>query len=472
MKLLKNFSAVSITFLFVLCFSQTTVLAQDKWLNVQSKNFRMIGNASEKDIRRVGTKLEQFREAFRQIFPRIKFNSAIPTNVVVFKSEKSFRAFKPVDESGKRSDWVAGYFQAGEDVNYIVLPIEGEKENTYQTIFHEYVHFLINNDMGRSVPPWFNEGLAEYYDKFLIENDQKVTLGGLDNNHLLLLRNSKLIPFDTFFNIDHYALHRQERGGVGLYYAQAWALMHYLMQGNNGARNPQLSKFVSLVMSGKKPEAAFGEAFETDYATMERELKKYIEQRSFRIQIATFKEKLTFDSDMKTTPFSDADAKAILGDLHYRSNRLADSEALLKESLKLDPNSIQGNMSYGLLKARQRNFPEARKALEKAVSLDDTNYNVHYQYAYALSREGMDENNFVREYNAELAEKMRLSLRKSIALNPNFAKSFELYAFVAVVQNEGTDEAINYLRRGLALAPGNQWFQLRLAELYRQKEDS
>jgi hypothetical protein len=44
--------------------------AKDQWVRVQSKNFVLIGNASEKEIRRVGTKLEQFRETFRNLLRR------------------------------------------------------------------------------------------------------------------------------------------------------------------------------------------------------------------------------------------------------------------------------------------------------------------------------------------------------------------------------------------------------------------
>lgn len=471
MKLRQLFCAL-IPVLLIVCLLQTTVFAKDEWVKIESKNFQLYGNASEKEIRGVATKLEQFREAFRQIFPRVKYNSAIPTNVVVFKSEKSFRDYKPVDANGKTSKWVAGYFQGGEDVNYIALSTEGEKADTYQTIFHEYVHFLVNNDMGRSnIPAWFNEGIAEYYEQFTIENDDKVTLGALDQNNLYLLQQNKLIPLETFFNIDNYSLHQQGSDGVGLFYAQAWALMHYFMQSNNGARNPQMSKFLNLLLDGKKSKEAFTEAFQMDYATMEKELKKYVEQRTFRIQVANFKNKLTFDADMKVSSVSEANAKAMLGDLLYHTRRINEAEAHLQTALTLDPNSVLANTALGLVKAKQRNFPEAKKYLEKAVALDDKNYMVQYHYAYALSREGMNEQDFITNYDGELETKMRQALKKSIALNPNYAESYALYAFVSIVQNKEIDEAIQYMRKALTLAPGNQWYLMRVAELYRNKED-
>ena len=446
--------------------------AKDEWIKAESKNFHLYGNASEKDIRGVATKLEQFREAFRQIFPKVKYNSAIPTNVIVFKSDKSFKEFKPVDANGKTNNWIAGFFQSGEDVNYIALSTEGEKANTYQTIFHEYVHFLVNNDLGRAnIPAWFNEGIAEYYEQFTIENDDKVTLGGLDQNNLLYLQQNKLIPLETFFNIDNYTLHQQGNDGAGIFYAQAWALMHYFMQSSEGARNPQMSKFLNLLLAGKPSKESFTEAFQTDYATMEKELKKYVEQRTFRVSIATFKNKLTFDADLKTAPLSEANAKAILGDLLYHSNRVSEAEAQLQTALTLDADSVPANTTLGLVKARQRNFPEAKKYLEKAVALDDNNYLVQYHYAFALSREGMNANDFVTHYDDALEAKMRQALKKAIALNPDYAESYALYAFVSIVQNRELDEAIQFMNKAHALAPGNQWYQLRIAELYQRKED-
>lgn len=467
-----KFSFQAALLCLVCCFSLTAASAKDEWVKVRSKNFELVGNASEKDVRGVAAKLEQFRETFRQIFTRVNVNSPVPIKVVVFKSDKSFRDYKPVSDEGKRADWVAGFFQSGEDVNYIALSTEGAKDSTFRIIFHEYVHFLVNNDIGRgNVPPWFNEGVAEYYEQFTIEDDQKVTLGGLNNSHLLLLQQNKLIPFETFFNVDNYSLQRQGHNSAGLFYAQAWALIHYLMQGDNGARNQQLNKFATAVLNGKTPKEAFTEAFQTDFQTMEKDLKKYVEQRTFRSQLATFKNKLTFDAEMQSAPVAEAEAKAVLGDLLYHTNRLPEAAALLEESIKLDGNSSQAQTSLGLVRAKQKNFTDAKKYLEKAVALDGGNYLAHYQYAYVLSREAMSDFGFVSSYDNALAAKMRESLKKSIALKPNFPESYNLYAFVSVVRNEAIDEAIDYLNRAIKLAPGNQWYAVRVAELYLRKED-
>ena len=162
-------------FIFATCFllvvsSFVPASAKDTWTSVRSKNFLLIGNASEKDIRQVATRLEQFREVFSRLFTKMNVNSPVPTTVVVFKNDESYRPFKPNANT-------AGYFQPGQDVNYITLKLEPSSEqNPFTLIFHEYTHLLVKNTSG-NVPTWFNEGLAEYYSTFTITDDKEVVLG-------------------------------------------------------------------------------------------------------------------------------------------------------------------------------------------------------------------------------------------------------------------------------------------------------
>src|SRR5215211_7741710 len=112
----------------VVLLAAQAAAAKETWTSVRSQNFSLVGNASEKEIRQVATRLEQFRDAFTRIFPQVKFNSPVPTTVVVFKSDSTYKPFKPVADGKAVS--VAGYFQAGEDVNYITLTTERGAGNT------------------------------------------------------------------------------------------------------------------------------------------------------------------------------------------------------------------------------------------------------------------------------------------------------------------------------------------------------
>ena len=450
--------------LYVFCFQPASVWAKDEWLQVRSKNFNLIGNASEKDIRKVATRLEQFRETFRQLFTKTNFNASIPTNVIVFKSGGAYKPFKPKRADGKIDNFVAGYFQPGEDVNYVTLSTEGEDAETYSTIFHEYVHFIINTNFGKSeVPPWFNEGLAEYYETFQIEEDQKVKLGLPQSNLLALLQQNKLIPLDTLFKISNYALHQNGDHSRSIFYAESWALIHYLLQ---GGKTDGLNKFLNLALKDVPSEKAFQEAFQMTYAQMEKELNKYVSLNSYKYSQVVFKNKLTFDSDIRVLPISEAVTDMYLGDLLFHTNRADDAEPFLQKAIALEPDASMANTTYGMVKMRQKKYPEAKVYFEKAITEDQKNHLAFYNYAFLLSREGRDEFGYVQSFSADQAAKMRQLLKKAIAINPGFTESYELLAFVDLVNNEELDEAVAYLRKALQYQPGNQKYSLRIAEIY------
>lgn len=468
----KNKYFSSILSLFVLFILATyAVSAKDTWLRVNSKNFHLIGNASEKDIRKVATKLEQFRETLRILLKTANFDSAIPTNVIVFKSGSAYRPFKPKRADGKIDDFIAGYFMPGKDVNYITLSTEGEDADTFGTIFHEYVHFMVEMNFGKSdIPAWFNEGLAEYYQTFAIEKDQEAKLGIFQQGHIDLLSQNKLMPLDTLFNISNYQLHQQGSHSRSIFYAQSWALIHYLFQNPNPVRQEGLGKFLNAVINNVPPQKAFQDSFQTTYAEMEKELKKYVSQNSYKYQIFTFKEKLVFDNQMQVSTMSEAETNAYLGDLLAHTRRGDDAEPYLKKTLELDPNSSMANNSMGMVKMRQRKFDEAKSYLEKAISGDSKNHLAYYNYAFLLSREGHDEFGFVSSFPKEKAVQMREALSKSIAINPAYTESYELLAFVNLVNNEQLDESVQLLKKALKYQPGDQQIILRIAEILSRQE--
>ena len=299
-------SGFGVALLLFVLIAPLTVEAKDNWLRVQTKNFTLVGNASEKDMRQVATKLEQFRDVFTRLFTAARFTSPVPTTVLVFKSKSSYKPFALPN--------AAGYFQKGEDVNYITLSTETYADDPFSIIYHEYVHLMIDNTVG-NVPAWFNEGLAEYYSTFAIEEDRKVHLGELIPYHLMTLREEKLLPLRKLFAVDLYSPEYNEKDKKGIFYAQSWALVHYLMFANNTERRSQLGKFINYIGAGAAIEDAFKRAFQTDIETMEKELKKYVAGHTFKMQVATFEKKLEVDREFTVAPLTEGHAQAYLGDL-------------------------------------------------------------------------------------------------------------------------------------------------------------
>ncbi len=363
---------------------------------------------------------------------------------------------------------MAGYFQPGEDVNYITLSAGGTDYETYGTIYHEYVHFLVNMNFGKSdVPAWFNEGLAEYYQTFTMEEDIRAKLGIPQGVHVDLLRQNKLIPLNSFFNTSNAALQGHGSGSRSVFYAQAWAIMHYLIANN---KTEGLAKYLDISAKGMVDEAAFRDAFQMGYADLEKELRAYVGKETYAISIISFKYKMNVDADLVVTPMNDAESNAYLGDLLYHTNRPDDAETYLKTALAADPNSSMANASMGMVKVRQRKYPEAQAHLDKAIAKDQKNHIAYYHAARLISREAQDEFGYIRGFSKEKAARMRDLLKKAIEINPAFTESYEMLAFVGLVTNEGIDEAIELMVKALKYQPGNQRYALRIAELYLRQD--
>jgi tetratricopeptide (TPR) repeat protein len=438
----------------------TPVLAKDNWISVRTKNFYLVGNDSEKEIRAVGLKLEQFREVFTRLFPNMVFSTPVPTTVVVFKSQSSYAPFKPHANT-------AGYFQSGRDVNYITLTTELNSGDPFKVIFHEYTHLLVNNTF-KDAPLWFNEGLAEYYSTFKVTEDRKVAIGAAIGEHVYLLRESKMLPLRTLFEVDHKSPHYNESKKQGIFYAQSWALMHYLLIGKTGLVAP-LTKFLELQNENVPIDQAFQQAFGMPFETMEKDLRNYIKQDRYNLINGHFERKLELDASTQATPLTEAEAQAYLGDLLLHSYR-KDAYTYLEKAIKLDPNLGMAHASMGMAYFREGKVNEARASLERAVSLNSQNYLAHYYYAFTLSRQS-EEGAPVSAYTPEIAAKIRQHLQKAIALRPDFLESYNLLAFVSLVSGENLNEAIDALKLALKTSPGRHDFAFTLAQLYARNGD-
>jgi tetratricopeptide (TPR) repeat protein len=449
--------------LLALMPAASPIAAKDNWISVRSKNFLLVGNASEKQVRQVAVRLEQFREVFSHLFPGAVISTPVPTTVVVFKSDSSYGPFKPNPN-------IAGYFQSGDDVNYITLLAEVRgQQDPFTIIFHEYTHLMVNNTLG-NVPTWFNEGLAEFYSTFSISDDQKVVLGAPISSHVYLLRQKKMLPLRTLFQVDPKSPYYNERDKQGVFYAESWALLHYLIMGKNGERVAQMGKFVEATARNVPMEDAFQQAFAMTFEDMEKELKEYIKNDRYRIISGHFERKLEVQTDMQAAPITESQAQAYLGDLLLHLNAAA-AEAYLQKALSLDPDLAMAHASLAMLRVRQGRTDEALKSLERAAAADTQSYLIHYYYAYALSRAGKDSNDLVLGYSAERVSKMRAALDKAIALRPDFVESYSLLAFVNLVTGSRLDESIAMLKKAQSLARGRNDLSFMLAQLYVAKRD-
>ncbi len=449
--------------LVILASDLPAVYARDTWVTVRSKHLLLIGNGSERDIRQVAARLEQFREVVSQVFLRTNDDSPVPTTVIVFKDDASYRPFKTSDNN-------AGYFQPGQDVNYITLSneVRGEQD-PYHIIFHEYTHLLVNNAFGSS-PAWFNEGLAELYSTLGLVSDQRVVVGRPIKRHVTSLHQNPMLSLRVLFQVDSKSPHYNESQKQTIFYAESWALLHFLMLNKSGARADQLMTFVDLLHGGTPLEQAFQKAFKTSPETMEAELRTYVLQDRYRFTESSITKKPADDFRMTSSPISEAQVQAYLGDLLVHSNR-PEAETYLQRAIALKPDLTLAHESLGMLRYRQGRFKEAVPSLEKAIATDSQNALVHFYYASALCNpQGVNMKPSLG-YAPEVATKARAALKRSISLRPDLPDAYNLLAYVNLISGSEIDPTIDLLKHALQRSPGRLDFKYMLGQLYMHNDD-
>ena len=457
-------------FLAIILLNTVSVFAENGWISMRSENFTLAGNAPAKDIESVAVKLEQFRLVIQKVFPDLKINSQIPTKVLIFKDEESFSKFKPLDENGKPSDWVAGYFQAGEFVNHITFAFGSNQEKAYRIIFHEYAHFLVSNNY-KNIPTWFNEGFAEYLEQFNVKNKRTFRIGEADSAHLETLRNNRLFSAKEFFAVNNNSLRKMNRRQVSIFYAQAWAMMHFIMHKNGAAGIRQKDEFIKLINRGFDHDKAFTEAFKTIPEDMQRELTGYILSKKFDYADVKIEKDAKFDGNFEQSHISEQEVTANLAELLFNQQRFDESEIYLNEAVSKNAFSPEANLLTALLKIKRGKYAEAKPFLENAVKSGKPNYIAFYNYALVLIREKLSVNGYLSRFEKEEAAKIKFYLQKAIESNPNFADSYNLFGLICTVNNEEIDKAIEMMKTAIKISPEKEWYPMRVADLYIRKKD-
>jgi tetratricopeptide (TPR) repeat protein len=430
--------------------------AKDKWVNLHTKNFNIVSNADEGATRQLASNLEQFRYVFSQLFS-IKGVAPVPVTVIVFKSDGAFKPFKPL-YNGKPSN-IAGYFQRGEDENIIALNIAGNEQRSMSVIYHEYTH-LLTSYTARPWPVWLLEGLAELYSTFEVDKN-KVTLGMPVSNHVYFLREQKFVPLQTLFQVDHKSPIYNERDKQGVFYAESWALAHYLMFGDKSVRQPQLVEFVKLFNSGVDSNKAFSEAFKTDYAAMEKALRRYIGNDTYS-GMNYFLKAMETQTEMTLQPLDEAEVQFYLGDLLLHTGRTDEAVAYFQQARTLDSNLARPYEGLGFVAMRHNDYEHAGENFKNAIARNSQNHLVHYYYAEALMRDAAGSGTGI---SPESSQAIIDELKKAIKLMPGFANSYHLMAEVYLGSGASLDESERALRTALQLDPQNKYFALTLAQI-------
>ena len=436
------------------------------WSKIQTPHFLFVGDASEGQIRRTAERLEQFRDVLERALPADSVSSPVPTVVIVFGSARSFAPFRPLFE-GRPVD-VAGFFQPGEDTNFIV--VNGSTgEQALTTILHEYAHAVVSNRMG-SLPAWLNEGLAEFYETFQSRNGGRSAVIGLaPAHHVQLLRGATLIPLRDLFAITTSSSDYNEGRRRGVFYAQSWALWHYLSFADE-PRASQFKRYMLEAPTAASQEAAVRAAFGEDLRSLENELRQYVARVSFNAVSFSFDEEVHGRQVGPTLRIDEPEATAFLGDLLGRVHREDDARNTLLPLLQDPRGGARASAALGLLELRQGRIAEALAVLEPAAARYPQDLTVQGALARALIAR-LSELSFDFQARQATLKTAKGALTSVLAGEPDNAYATAMLGFVELALGTDLPRAESLLARAAAMAPSRQEYRIMHARTLARQGD-
>ena len=341
---------------------------------------------------------------------------------------------------------LGGFYQLSYDRNFAIIrtDVRGTGPLGYRALYHEYTHaYLHHNYCG--LPVWLDEGLAEFYGNTSIEG-KEAGVGMPNTIQLRLLKENRLLPVDQLVTIDRTSPLYNTREHSGIFYAESWALVHYLSISPDMRGQDLINKYLRALHASDDPIEAATQTF-GDPKKLSEKLESYIHNPTFPYERVPLQSKLS-EKDFTVRTLSPAEGTLALADFLLRSNHLPEGLEQLHEVEKLNPGtpSYHGEFAhYHLIKA---DYANAEKELQLAIAANPNYISAHIDMAFVyLRRDG---------YTKESTPKIRAELEKVLRDSPDFAPA---HAFLSIAYaqdpDKDTSKALKAPLRASELERGN-----------------
>ena len=416
---------------------------EDTWVEVRSPNFTVISNAGEKDARKIADQFEEIREVFHNTFAKMRVDLGKPVMVFAVKNEDSMKSLLPAFWEVKGHMHPGGVYQPAEEKHFVVVRTNIEGPNPYEIVYHEYTHALMNINF-RDLHLWLNEGIAEFFGNSTI-HDNYVEIGKIAPYHLQILQEHKLIPIPTLLQADHSSPYYNENNRASLFYAESWAIVHYLEMDPDARKRNLLHDFLVAYDAGGSYVDAAQKTF-GDLNRFAQKMESYARQSSF--YVGNVKTSIRGDAkgySSRVLPPAEVDAQR--GEFYAYTRRPKEARSALDAALQIDPNLPLAHEGLGVLAYYEKDLGTAEEEFTKAVQLSSTSFLAYFFSARAKLREG----GMKRENGAGVIA----DLEKAISLNPQFAPAYATLATFYSMNPETRDKALAAGKKAIQLEPGN-----------------
>lgn len=439
----------AVVFAFALSAEVELPKADEKWITLETDGFRFISSASPRVTQGIAGDLLRMRAAVGQV-SRIRVRTSEPTRVCIFSSERGFAPYRDAvrNRTGGNAE---GLFLKSQGGNFILL--RSDAEIVDRAVYHELTHQFLANTTG-NVPTWFDEGIAEYYSTFRTLGDA-TEIGRPVGDHVLGLRKQPLMPLRELFAVTHASPIYNEGERTGHFYAQSWALVHYLMV--DPGRRAQLARFLDLLGNGKSVDEAFSAAFGTQMSEMEEALHAYIRRVSFQYNSYQLGELAIAELPEPVAMPQDAVLQQLGQLLVASTERNATSaERFFHEALAVNPKNALAYTGLGRVYDATGRAADADAAYAKAVQFGSKDAEVYLAAGWSI---------WARPPNPKSYGRVRALFRSATEVDPKSSRAWAALGSLYRESDRDRAAAIAAFQKSIELDPANDEASFHLVQL-------
>jgi tetratricopeptide (TPR) repeat protein len=355
--------------------SATPQLSRE-WKRIQGADVEVVGNASEKDLREALARVEAFRSALKYLNPWLQLSAAEPTRLVIFRDYPFFERFLPRDGRGRRQQNVGGFFGNTPTANLMVLPMSGDRDRAFVTIFHEYTHHVMHHN-AHNMPSWLDEGLADFYSTFTVRSNGERIIGTAPIDRLTTLRSRSMRSFTPLLT-GQWQIRFENVNDVLMFYAQSWLLVHHLTLSDGGLAAP-LWRYLELLKTTSSPEDAAVKAFGGSIRGLDEQLQQYSRRMTMPAIVLPPGSARDTAPGQPISPMSEAEALVLQGDLLLQVGAPASEvEGFLAKAMAVEPANVEARVAAARLHSREERHEDAVSTLKEIAARNPESFTAQF----------------------------------------------------------------------------------------------
>ena len=224
-------------------------LAVDDFSQVNDGRYQVLAESGHQMAYEVNMFMNEMLRQYETYFNNAAFKSG--ARVVVFDNVPDFHRYATT-ALGAPHDWLAGYCQPKTDAsgNRTFELVVYQSPSLWSTLAHEGFHQFLDYELGRKIPTWLNEGMAQYFETSFFTGPT-FHVGQVSRYKLMeaqiLIRGGKAPPLKQIIQWTPQEFY----GNAPVAYPMSWAFVYYLLKSE---RDPTVSlefnRYLRAIKSG------------------------------------------------------------------------------------------------------------------------------------------------------------------------------------------------------------------------------